>query len=1073
MIRRDSDDMQYILLRNSSWRGMIPVMRIIADLHIHSRFSRATSKKLTPAYLDQWARIKGVDLVGTGDCTHPAWLSELKDQMEEAAPGLYALKDSVRQEFDAGAASVEGLPNPLPTTPRRFALTGEISTIYKKGGKTRKVHHLVLLPDFAAADRFAALLEKVGNIRSDGRPILGIDSRDLLKLLLDADDRALLIPAHIWTPWFSALGAKSGFDSIDECYGDLSSHITAVETGLSSNPPMNWALSSLDRFSIISNSDAHSPDKLGREATVFDFVSDLSFETLCAALRLGAAEGRVAATVEFYPHEGKYHYAGHRKCGVTLAPNEAAAQDGICPVCGKRLTDGVMSRVMELADRPIDEFFLNFLDESACDRVFSQESDPKNLVFKDLKNRKEYVSLIPLKEILGEMFNTGAGSKKVDTAYTALMERAEGGEIGLLMDAPLENIAALNAPGVDSARLAEGVARMRESKVFIQAGFDGEYGIIRVFAPVAPKTAAPKAAMHTSTDGGGLFAEADMPEQLQTVDAGLSPEAALPFDELVLRPADGAETETSLQTSAPRLSPEQERAVSSESARVLVIAGPGTGKTAVLAARIARTVKSGAVASTVLAVTFTVKAAEELRGRITRQLGNMGSDTANSISAAGIFAATFHSLCTFILREVSEHAAYEADAGIPPNFTVLSEEERERILRELCSASATRVKASGLGKYIEERKRFLLRPGEERPAFYENLPAPADTPPPTDPDKDALYAAYRTRLMEISAFDFDDLIAETARMFMENPAILNTYRERFRFIFVDEYQDVNFAQYALLQLLSPPNGEASLFAIGDPNQAIYAFRGADRRFIERFKTDYPDAAVFRLTHSFRCPAPVIKAANVLSDTEIQGAGGAALSFSVHPSEKSEAEAIARKIVALVGGTSFLAMDSGVADSSGNAAPQDCAVLVRAASLADPVAKALTDHGIPFILIKDQDELEVDVQGVRLMTMHAAKGLEFDHVFIPALEDGLLPFTLYDGKNNPALDERVAEEQRLLYVAMTRAKKSLYLSRAKKRFFQHRLMENAPSRFLSVLEPFVPLAEESPRRRPSNAQLSLF
>nr|HPG91594.1 endonuclease Q family protein [Rectinema sp.] len=259
-------------------------MRIIADLHIHSRFSRATSPKLTLPYIERWARIKGINLVGTGDCTHPAWLKELNEQLEPTEGGFFRLRDSVREEFDASKALMEGLPDSKlwaawnerlqPGRPSqgsvRFVLTGEISTIYTRDGKTRKIHHIVILPDLKAAAAFQARLARIGNISSDGRPILGMDSRDLFALLLDADERSILIPAHIWTPWFSALGARSGFDSIEECYGELSSRIGAIETGLSSNPPMNWAVSSLDEFAIISNSDAHSPEKLGREATIID-----------------------------------------------------------------------------------------------------------------------------------------------------------------------------------------------------------------------------------------------------------------------------------------------------------------------------------------------------------------------------------------------------------------------------------------------------------------------------------------------------------------------------------------------------------------------------------------------------------------------------------------------------------------------------------------------------------------------------------------------------------------------------------------------------------------------------------
>jgi len=370
-------------------------MKLIADLHIHSHYSRATSAQLCPPGLERWARIKGIGLLGTGDCTHPLWLEELRRNLDDAEEGLYTLKNEVREAFDAGPAMMNGLPRPgdaCGQTPR-FVLTGEIATIYKKGDKTRKIHHLVILPGFRAAAAFNTRLEEAGgNIRSDGRPILGMDSRDLLALLLEADERALLIPAHIWTPWFSALGAKSGFDSIEECYRDLAGYIPAVETGLSSNPPMNWALRSLDKFSIVSNSDAHSPEKLGREATILEM--ELSYSSLSralsqhsssvqpeghaalsAALSVSLSQGEslprspaILGTIEFFPQEGKYHYDGHRKCGTALSPEEASKKNYLCPVCGKALTRGVMGRVLELADRRVNEEEPCPLDYSGTNR---------------------------------------------------------------------------------------------------------------------------------------------------------------------------------------------------------------------------------------------------------------------------------------------------------------------------------------------------------------------------------------------------------------------------------------------------------------------------------------------------------------------------------------------------------------------------------------------------------------------------------------------------------------------------------------------------------------------------------
>ena len=283
-------------------------MMYIADLHIHSRYSRATSRDCTPEYLDLWARRKGISIVGTGDFTHPAWRKELEEKLEPAEDGLYVLKEEYRIKDETVGASV---------TPR-FVITGEISSIYKKHDRVRKVHSVILLPGLEAAECLSRKLETIGNIHSDGRPILGLDCHDLLEIMLELNSESIYIPAHIWTPHFSLFGAFSGFDTVEECYEDLTPYIHAMETGLSSDPPMNWRLSALDSYQLVSNSDAHSPAKLGREANLLDM--ELSYQGLQKAIQTG--EG-LAGTIEFFPEEGKYHYDGHRKCHLCLSPLEA------------------------------------------------------------------------------------------------------------------------------------------------------------------------------------------------------------------------------------------------------------------------------------------------------------------------------------------------------------------------------------------------------------------------------------------------------------------------------------------------------------------------------------------------------------------------------------------------------------------------------------------------------------------------------------------------------------------------------------------------------------------------------
>lgn len=408
-------------------------MKTIADLHIHSRFSMATSKEGTPENLDFWARKKGISLIETGDFTHPVWREELKERLVSEGNGLYRLRDAYVKEES----------RKFPGEGTRFVVSGEISSIYKKNGKTRKVHNVILLPSLEAADAMAQRLEKIGNIHSDGRPILGLDSHDLLEMMLDVCPEGILIPAHIWTPHFSVLGAKSGFDSVEECFEELAPYIHALETGLSSDPAMNWRISKLDRYQLVSNSDAHSPSKLGREANLLDI--DCSYEGLYRALQTG--EG-LEGTVEFFPEEGKYHFDGHRKCGVSLSPVEAERLGGICPVCGKKLTMGVDHRVEQLADRA--EGFVK-------------------------KDGKKYESLVPLPEVISACMGYSTASKKVQGCFEQMIQTL-GTEFDILRNVPSEDI-----KSCAGERIAEGIENVRTGNVKRIPGYDGEYGKIELF----------------------------------------------------------------------------------------------------------------------------------------------------------------------------------------------------------------------------------------------------------------------------------------------------------------------------------------------------------------------------------------------------------------------------------------------------------------------------------------------------------------------------------------------------------------------------------------------------------------
>ena len=368
-------------------------MLYYTDLHIHSKYSRATSKSCNLEELAIWAQKKGLNLISTGDFTHPAWFAEIKEKLVPSDNGTFRLKPEIEKEIGASI---------------KFILSVEISTIYKKWDKTRKVHHVVFVPNLQTAENFRQKLDAIGNIKSDGRPILGLDSRNLLETVLESGENSYIIPAHIWTPWFSVLGSKSGFDSIEDCYGDLAEHIFALETGLSSDPEMNWHVSKLDKFRLVSNSDAHSPSKLAREATVFNKEPD--YYSIMHALKTGDGyEG----TVEFFPEEGKYHEDGHRKCNICLTPEETKKLNGICPVCGKPLTIGVLYRVNELSDR-------------------------HEIITPPSTAGKTY-SLVPLQEILSETMKVGVSSKSVAREYESLINTF-GSELAILQNISIDEI---------------------------------------------------------------------------------------------------------------------------------------------------------------------------------------------------------------------------------------------------------------------------------------------------------------------------------------------------------------------------------------------------------------------------------------------------------------------------------------------------------------------------------------------------------------------------------------------------------------------------------------------------------
>jgi len=448
---------------SASWRiaGMTysEYMQIIADLHIHSRFSRACSRDLTLENIATTCAAKGVNVVATGDFTHPEWFKEMKEKLAEKEKGLYVLKSKIHPVIRRGAQS-DDWANSKQT---RFLCSTEISCIYSKGGKVRRLHIVVLAPSLEAVEKINLALGKIGNLKSDGRPILGLDAKKLAEIVLGIDEKCLIIPAHIWTPWFALFGSKSGFDSVEECFEDLSDKIFAVETGLSSDPQMNWRIKNLDQVAIVSNSDAHSLHNIAREANVFEIPAmpspldkggnkrGLSYDEICRIIKEKNPQ-EFLSTLEFYPEEGMYHFDGHRDCGVSFAPKESKRNKNICPKCKKPLTIGVLNRVEELADPTRGEDY----------------HDKKRVPFK---------KLVELDKIIAAALNIKArGAKQVQQEYENLIKNF-GTEFAVLLKADFDQLKQATLP-----KIAEGIKRVREGQVQITAGFDGQYGKIKIFS---------------------------------------------------------------------------------------------------------------------------------------------------------------------------------------------------------------------------------------------------------------------------------------------------------------------------------------------------------------------------------------------------------------------------------------------------------------------------------------------------------------------------------------------------------------------------------------------------------------
>lgn len=1024
----------------------------IADLHIHSKFSRATSKNLTPRNLVAWASVKGIDVLATGDFTHPGWMQIVTEQLIAEENGLLRLRDdrALEQELPwfSGNMNAAGI---------RFLLCTEISSIYKKAGKVRKIHNLVFMPGIDAAMKFNTRLAQVGNLASDGRPILGLDAHDLLEMVLETDPLAYLVPAHIWTPWFSLFGSKSGFDRIEDCFGDLSGEIFALETGLSSDPEMNWMLSALDRFSLISNSDAHSGEKLGREANVF--AGEMSFAGIRSALRRENGSTRFEGTLEFYPEEGKYHLDGHRKCGVMLEPGETSVHRGLCPVCGKPLTIGVLNRVLALSDR------------SAPVRP---------------SGHPDYSSLVPLSEVLSEILGVGPGTKKVQGLYNQLVQDF-GSELSILRHVPEEDLRR------SSKILAEAVRRMRSGVVHRHSGYDGEYGRISMFT----------AQELLEFKHGRMLSMAAQPPAVAVPGQRwrkTTGEGTIPGQEAV-------QTANEMQMAAILAGP----------GPVLVLAGPGTGKTQTLMGRVRRLLEQGTDPARILILTFTRKAARELKDRLQRLCPGLSAlPKADTLHALGLeYWTSVMGEAPVLLSEESSRRLFAAANPDLRGKELKTAWNEQSLARE----NGVRIPGEHTRRYLDDKVRFNL-------------------------------------------VDYTDLL----EFWLEHLEIGQCV-PGYDHVLVDEVQDLSALQLKLVTALCPQAGRG-FFAIGDPNQAIYGFRGAVRDVEQRLRNLWPDLKRIRLARNYRSAQQILTlAAHLFPEKETLVAEkplSASLVLFEAQGAEQEAGWIAGRVRELLGGTGHWQADTHEGKSL---SPGDIAVLVRFKALIPPIARALEGAGIP-VSVPEQESFFVDArvelllriagnvlglpdfldgeipscperavekgplamavhfgetppfdalfwkskpfldlvkafqtcsgwrgllnmvrletelcairaraQKVQVMTMHGAKGLEFEVVFLPGLEEGILPFAGMDmllGKPGDEGGIDLDEERRLFYVGLTRAKSMLFLSHCASRRVFGKTLKLAPSSLVRRL-PQDMLRKSAIKRnvRVNERQLSLF
>ncbi|MDR1085899.1 MAG: UvrD-helicase domain-containing protein [Deltaproteobacteria bacterium] len=930
--------------------------RYFADLHIHSRYSRATSQSITTESLDRWAKLKGLAVIGTGDLTHPGWLSELEEKLIPGDNGFYSLKENSQGTF--------------------FLPTGEVSAIYKQDGQTRKIHLVVISPTLESARRFSQALGARGNVLSDGRPIMGLSARNILEIALTSDPGSIVVPAHIWTPWFSLFGHKSGFDRLEDCFLDLSGHITALETGLSSDPAMNRLISALDKYHLISSSDAHSADKLGREATVIAGPPDR--DKMWAALTSGDG---LLGTVEFYPEEGKYHLDGHAHCGPALSPAQTIEVKGLCPVCGKPLTIGVLSRVLQLADRT--------------------EPGPRLPDF----------HILPLQELLCQVLGQGPTTQAVHSAYDRLLKIFES-EFNLLMEVPLDELSSEVGP-----LLALGIERMRTGQVLTSGGFDGRFGTIEVLSARDREAARGQ---------GFLFGPPSRPRGRPAVAKPSLAKLAEPKPTVVRRKKEPLQILSDLSS-------EQKAAVTCEARSLTVLAGPGSGKTLVLIRRAAfQSRRLGLSAGKILLTTYTNKAAETLAQRLREPLLGLGDPQSMTVS-------TLHALALSMAKK-----SY-------PDWSLAPADFLEKLLKSQAKAAELNPNRLSLAVGYWKNTGHMPPAMEDR----ENL--------------ESLIKGYQAALEENKYWDFDDLI-KVAQNGSDPP---------WEMILADEFQDFSPSQYRLLLHLAK---NASLTVIGDPDQSIYGFRGAKSFVFQDLKIDRPDLETIELTANYRSSSHICQLAEAARPSSLVDRKPRRCAYPGHSQKitrltfnnpKEEAIFVAKRLREHLGVLDLGSEGRASRDREclPNLTLSEVAIIFRWRIQAREMAKALDEEGLAWQLAGEEemtaaDGLDFKADKVNLLTIHAAKGLEFRLVFLVGLEEGLFPEKR--DATEPVLDDK--EEARLFYVALTRARERLYLTRCLFRQHYGRLLSGQPSPFWVNLDRYCLDRFLKPRQREKTASL---